>query len=209
MASKHLQVAEDARNRGSQAVPGPYRCRPRGGGLLSSTGRARAADGSATTHDSSSRPGEQLGRTGVEVSAIGLGGYSLGDALSLDEANRSLAKRSMLASISSTTRGSTTTAAAKSGWAMPRRGCATRSSHDQSLHPRPRQGGGDAATGAIAQAASRPTTSTSGRSMNASTSMTRTCTLPKAESSKLSTSEESRQGSVRRLYRAQGPGGSI
>jgi predicted aldo/keto reductase-like oxidoreductase len=59
------------------------------GALLSSPEGGRADDTSPTTTGSSEAvPRRALGRTGVEVSAIGLGGHGLGDASSLEEAKK-------------------------------------------------------------------------------------------------------------------------
>ncbi len=67
-------------------------------------------------------PYRTLGNTGENVSCIGLGGYHLGSQRTSRKASASSAPRSMKASTSSTTAGTTTTAPAKSAWARP---CAT------------------------------------------------------------------------------------
>ena len=70
-------------------------------------------------------PRKPLGRTGEQVSIIGLGGYHLGTMPSLDDAVR-LVQEAVDAGVTFfTTRGSTMTTAARNGWGSACRAGAT------------------------------------------------------------------------------------
>ena len=79
-----------------------------------------------TSNGADQIPRRPLGKTGEQVSIIGLGGYHLGTVQSREFAVRWFRRQWMLESPFSTTHGSTTTTAVKNGWGLDYRAGATR-----------------------------------------------------------------------------------